>query len=365
MALTDLDFTAGIDFTALNPATGGDHVTLIELATPRGDTGAEGKGIVLWTKDTALGVPNVPNAVLTTKWQRYLWFRRPHATDTDKQPKVYGWNDDAASDATLLKWQLVAVPSSEFEAQVNAALAAAQVATATANTALATANTANATATTALANANDAVATAGAVADDATNALAAATDAQAQALASNNIANDALNVANGANTTATSALSTATLNRKYKYALIVEQKALGVNAGDAVAGANIRQLNIIKHNDGAIIVSNIAGVVTIAQGTFRVRAYATGYNVAGHVLFLIKNSDNSVMLNGSACRMEGTGLNLRSELQGIIETSENTAIRLDHHFSGNQSIGLGRATGLGPVAGNEIYAILEIERLDN
>ncbi len=365
MPFTSIDFTPGLDFTAINPATGGDHNSLVELATPRADDGVTGKSINLYSIDTALDVPEVPNAGVDTKWKRYMWLRRPHATATDQIPKLYGWNDSAPSDATYLKWIKLTPDAADFEALVNAATAAAQAATATANTALSTANTSLATANTALTNANAAVTTADAVSDDATNALAAATDAQAEAFIARTVANDALATASAANTLATSANNAATANKKLKYVRIEETQVLGVGAGDAVAGANVRALNNITNDDGDLITGNpIGGVVTVKSGTYKVRATAPAWSQNQHTLFLLKSSDDTILVHGTSVDQSNLDFNMRSEAVGIITLAVDTAVKLTHYMTGQLTNGLGKASGLGPAGAKEIYAVLELEKLD-
>lgn len=359
MPFTSLDFNPGLDFTAINPATGGDHNSLVELATPKDD-----RGILLYSIDTALNTPNVPNANIDTKFQRYMWVRIPFAGATNKTPQVYAWNNDAPADATFLKWIDTAPDTSDFEAIANQALTEAQAAAATANTALVTANTANATATTALSNANDAVTTANNVADDATNALASATDALANSTAAQLTAADALSVANAATATAQQALNEVQSSRALKYVCIVEQQNANVSAGANVAGANVRQLNTEK-NDAGNLVTVAAGVVTFTVGgTYRVKAWAVGHAVTYHQLYLVKNADNSTLIIGRSTRQTGETINLTSELEGLITVVAADAVRLDHYFTGTDADGQGKAGNIGPADKKEIYALLEMEKLN-
>lgn len=56
------------------------------------------KGFNIVTDDVA-GVPTVPDAVTTTKWQTYLWVRRSATAIS-----AYLWNPTAIVDATYLRW---------------------------------------------------------------------------------------------------------------------------------------------------------------------------------------------------------------------------------------------------------------------
>jgi hypothetical protein len=56
------------------------------------------KGLVVVSSDIA-GIPQVPNANTTTKWQNYIWIRQS-ATSVS----IYAWAVGGASDATFLQW---------------------------------------------------------------------------------------------------------------------------------------------------------------------------------------------------------------------------------------------------------------------
>lgn len=354
------DFVKGLDFTALVTANGSQHNQLIEQATPESD-----RGLVLTTTDTALDTPDVPNANTTTKWKRYLWKRIPHATAEDLTPLIYGWNDDATADGTFLKWIQLIADFASVEAIADAALAAAQSAQASANAAIATAGVANTAATTALSNANDAVATAEAVAADATNALNAATAAQTAATAANDTASDALAVATAANANATNALNQVQADRLNKQICITEEKNTNVTAGASVIGAVVRQINTVKNDGGANVVSLAAGIVTLKAGNYKVRASAPGFSVGGHQLYFVKNSDDTTLIIGSTVYQNNLDVNVRSELEGFIVVTEDTAYRLDHYFSSVHAKGQGREMGIGPIGSlKETYAILTLEKLN-
>src|ERR1044071_1314639 len=75
------------------------------------------KGLVVTTSDSG-GNPEVPDAVTTAKWQRYLW-RRITATATN----IYVWSPNQATDATYLKWVSVNIAGIGVGAIVNAMIA--------------------------------------------------------------------------------------------------------------------------------------------------------------------------------------------------------------------------------------------------
>lgn len=152
------DLTKGIDITGLPTVSGGDLNNLIDAATPYTD-----KGLILWSVDTAAGVPDVPDAAATTKWKRYIWVRIPHTSvvpPANTVPYFYAWNDTATSVATYLKWQrieadftTVNVAIAVLQAELDASQLDITEATNTANAANGTAGTAATDATNALANA--------------------------------------------------------------------------------------------------------------------------------------------------------------------------------------------------------------------
>jgi len=64
-------------------------------------------GLFLITTDI-VGVPTVPNATTTTKWQAYGWLR---ITPQNNGVALYIWNPNGAVDATLLQWQVANIGS--------------------------------------------------------------------------------------------------------------------------------------------------------------------------------------------------------------------------------------------------------------
>lgn len=204
--MNTLDFTKGIDFTGINPATGADHNTLIESATPKNESGDEtiGHGIVLCTEDTALDTADIPDADVTTKWKRYLWLRRPHPTATVQASTVYAWLDDAPYGA-LYHWVPLSADLSTIEAAIAALESDVTTALSTANSAATTANNANTVANTANNTAISASATAGSAASVAASAQADATTAIGNAASAYSLADEANTQADAAAAAAASA----------------------------------------------------------------------------------------------------------------------------------------------------------------
>jgi len=87
------DFVVGLDPTGFTNITGAQLAQLVNSATPSSD-----RGMILVSIDAA-GVPNVPNAVGTIEWQRYMWLRVSATYVT-----AYVWNPNGATDATYLNW---------------------------------------------------------------------------------------------------------------------------------------------------------------------------------------------------------------------------------------------------------------------
>jgi len=174
MALSVFDFLKGLDFTALGNATAADHNALIDSAVPYSDNANEGKGLILWTIDSALNTPRVPDpttAAQYNKWKRYIWIRLPHSSATSTIPLFYAWNDNATSVATYLKWQRPEANVDDIQAQLDALDLRVDDLEASMATALATANAANATANLASTNASSALTVATAAQADADTAL--------------------------------------------------------------------------------------------------------------------------------------------------------------------------------------------------
>lgn len=367
MALSTQNFVKGTDFTGLTTITASDLNQVIDAATLKLDTATEGKSINLWTVDSALNTPVVPDPTsVTTTWKRFIWIRVPHSSATSKKPIVYGWNDNATSDATYLKWLDTSADLTAIEADI--ATLQSDMATAQTDilTAAATANAASTLANTANNNATSALSTATTAAANATTALSDAADAIVDASAATAAASSAQVTATAAQNTATAANTAATANRNVKYVKFTETQNKGTNAGAAVTGKNTRVLNTEDNDAGNLASVAGTGVVTLAAGTYQVHAWSTAFNVTAHQLLLVKDSDNSTLLTGSAACTNNTDINDLSHLSGLITLSAATAIRLDDYFgSNNTTTDLGKACNVHPDGGGkEVYAMLELIKLD-
>jgi len=92
-----IDFIAPFDTTGYPSITGAQLLQLVTGLAPNTDT-----GLNLVTADIA-GIPQVPNASVTTKWQHYTWIRQSATYVT-----AYVWNANGATDATFLNWVTLA-----------------------------------------------------------------------------------------------------------------------------------------------------------------------------------------------------------------------------------------------------------------
>lgn len=361
--MTTQDFDKGVDLTAVNPITAANINSLMDNAVPHID-----KSINLYTVDTALNTPDVPDPNTNgtyNKFKRYLWIRIPHASSPTTIPNVYAWNDSAANVATYLRWQSIIIDLTAFAAQIAAATATAAGATASALASNVTANSAASQAALALAAANAAQTTA-------TNAATSATAAVATA-----------NAANG--TVALGRIVQGTAGQKIRtnsgasaleyysdannYVKITEKQNKGVDAGGNAVGRNIRQLNTIEYDAGGNI-TNIAGsVITIAKtGTYRISAWAIGKESGGNgqQLFIIKNAVVGVPVIEGLSVAAPISTYVTLMLYGILQLNAGDTISLEHYFTANGVTNTqGRAANINPnAAGKEVYSCIELYKMD-
>lgn len=212
MAIPVEDFLNGVDYTAYGSWSGAlVNQGFANLAPNDNAAGAEAIGLTLWSKDSALDTPRVPDpsGLGAGKWKRYLWVRIPHTSSTSKNPIIYGWNDSAVSDATLLKWLTPTVDTGELQDQIDTLVVQVNALQTSVNNVLAQV-------TAAVTQSNAAVTTAQTAVNTATNALNAANTAETDAqtaitgvAAVTVTANQALTNANAAVTTANAAATAA------------------------------------------------------------------------------------------------------------------------------------------------------------
>ncbi len=97
---SSIDFIAPFDPTGYTSITGAQLLQLVSGLYPNTDT-----GLTLITADIA-GIPQVPDASTTTKWENYIWIRQSATYVT-----AYVWNPNGATDATYLNWVTIASAS--------------------------------------------------------------------------------------------------------------------------------------------------------------------------------------------------------------------------------------------------------------
>lgn len=142
------------------------------------------------------------------------------------------------------------------------------------------------------------------------------------------------------------------------YILIRDEKASGGNGGGSTAGSWIaRVLNTIVDDAGnhASLASN---QITLAAGTYRIKAHAPGYKIANHKIKLRNITDASDVIIGSSeysASPDNTGT--RSFLDGRFTIASPKVLELQYRCVINRSTdGLGRASGFAVV---EVYAVIE------
>ena len=377
--MTSQDFTKGVNFSVLSTADGTQHEQLIELAVPTADVSPEiGKGLNLITTDTALNVPDVPDAATTTKWKRYVWIRRPFAGATSKKPSIYVWNDDASSDATLLQWVLSNTDTEELTTLIDAAASDAANALAIANQAQITANDADATATAAETTATNASANATTAITAATNAISAAVAATSAAASASAAAANALGLASGNKniTQINPGLAGQKIRTKQDASVneYFSDKDNYVKLSDTVvtttapqaltsaAGWQTRRIQTEDSDNGALCTL-AANVITLKKGTYRVNINVTAISVQRHQARLRQTSGTpATLLLGTCSRADGNNVT-SSVIQGVIVMLDDaTTLEVQHNVSNNGDGGL--VCGSGTNTENEVYLVVEFMRLD-
>jgi hypothetical protein len=149
------------------------------------------------------------------------------------------------------------------------------------------------------------------------------------------------------------------------YVKVSDTKSTGTEAGGASAGVNLRTLNTTDSNTGGLLVSLSSNLITLAAGTYRVHAMVPFYDSSNRVqAFLIKNSDNSILLQSTSSTISGTSntVQMWNCIIGIITVPASTPIRIDQYFaSGHGTNGLGKAANVAPLGGNEVFTVVEFQ----
>jgi microcystin-dependent protein len=148
--MTSQNLVKQIDITGLTTVTGSEINQLLETALL-----ADDKSINLYTVDTALNTPDVPDptqgeleGVDVEFWKRYMWIRIPHTSaGVDARVKKYTWNPNVASIDTYLRWRSLEDLVEQVENTANIAEETANNAQDDANAAVTLVNTLNNTVT--------------------------------------------------------------------------------------------------------------------------------------------------------------------------------------------------------------------------
>jgi hypothetical protein len=219
------DFVTEIDYTAQELSGSLLNAGFADLSGNTAGDGLSGVVPAIWTQDTALGVPNVPNPGLVAKWVNYIWYRIPYSTNTTGPAIIYTWNATAISNATYLKW----ISTAFDPTSILASITTLTTSVATANNA---ANTANTNASNALTQALAAVQ----LANTANNGIAAATAT----------ANSASALVTGANANATNAIGIA--QNALTVATTANNGLAAANAAAAAAQATANKALAVGHD---------------------------------------------------------------------------------------------------------------------
>lgn len=143
------------------------------------------------------------------------------------------------------------------------------------------------------------------------------------------------------------------------WAYLRHQETAGVDAGGFTSGVGAQIVAInTEVNDDSSIVSLSSNQMTIAAGTYRVRARAPGYQIASHRLQVYDVTNSAVLAYGSSCRC--TTDQVDSWLFAKITLAVSTIIKLERFGSATKAVnGCGFAVG----NGTEVYAEIWIEKL--
>jgi len=368
MAFTIQDLAHGIDFTGINPATGGDHNDLVDLAAPIADTIFEGKGLNLWSIDSAIDTPRVPDptGLGATKWKRYTWTRIPHPVALTFVPILYVWNDNAPNHITFLKWVQVISDTAGLQTQITNL--ANQIATvqSTAVNAQTIANQANTTANTANTNSQNAL-------NQIAGAVTTANQAKASAdQATTDVANLTASVATlsgQVNTVVNTNIPT--INALHQsFAALAEQAPQTVDLGNIAAGQNTRDINTVNSDNRGLVTLAAGKINFVAVGNYYIKAIIPFVPNGGAISlqsYIKKDSDNSLLVQGTSVVAANGGNTKYTIAEGIINISApGETIRIDMHSSAALGkLGLAASNGGAnfPAASVEVYTKVIIIKL--
>jgi len=144
--------------------------------------------------------------------------------------------------------------------------------------------------------------------------------------------------------------------------IVQQQEPMVTGGGDAVAGVNIRDLNIVQFSNlvGASLSSK---QITLSAGTYRMKGWAGCYHGNNHKAYVYDVTNSRRVIAGSSEHAYSSSYDTcASFVNGVISTTGTTVFELRHHIIYATTSGLGTATGV-TTAGPEVYAELEITRI--
>lgn len=378
MAFTEQDLVKGIDFTALTSISATSLNQLVSNCYPVSDSANEGKGLVLWSKDSAADTPIVPNPVTYAKWARYVWIRA--GFNATYATKVYVWDaNNANAVPALLNWLELTVDLTAIQADIDAVEIIANAAKVSADNAVAIANSSASLATTANTTAND-------LADDVAAATAASTAASTKADTANTNATTAINQSNAAIATANAQKSpaiiltpgaTGQMLRTNQGATAVEYftpsaqyfkfddtETKGSDNGVASGADTIIFNTNTNVNTDLVTLDQATGKITcIKAGKYHIKAIIPFCNMSAQA-FLIKDADGSVLLAGTSCKMN-PGLSVvyetgQSIIEGLLTMAVGDIIKVVLYNTTNvNTYGLGAAVNICPAGQKEYYGSIQ------
>jgi hypothetical protein len=139
-----------------------------------------------------------------------------------------------------------------------------------------------------------------------------------------------------------------------------EQKANGTAAGNSSAnGISTRALNTVMRNTMGATLSG--SQITLAAGTYRVRASAPGYSVDGHMLQLFEGAQVAVSNHGPNAFAAAGSIAQTTATLGPLEIvlSTSKTIYLGHYTKAAATNGLGQPMSFG----GEVYSEIYIEKV--
>jgi hypothetical protein len=148
------------------------------------------------------------------------------------------------------------------------------------------------------------------------------------------------------------------------YMLVRDEKAVGTAGGTNIGGVNTRVLNTVLRNTivGASLASN---EVTLPAGTYLINGSASTRQVNAHKCYLYNITAAALAIAGTSELSPSAVASVNSSfVKGSVTVSATTVFSLRHHTdTANATEGLGRAVN-NTAAGVEVYAMLEIIKVD-